>query len=169
MDQKPTTIAEHFDRMILPHASGDDTAADGRRRLALRKAPERRLLPMLHRQMSQVDPRLVAVFRKLIAGEAAWPLFVHGDVGTGKTLAALSLADFATTASYWTVESLCDCIMTPTPMSGRNGRGSPRRNWPSWMSLASGQRLATCGIQQSRSTLISENNTPGESPFTCQI
>ena len=118
MDQKPTTIAEHFDRMILPHASGDDTAADGRRRLALRKAPERRLLPMLHRQMSQVDPRLVAVFRKLIAGEAAWPLFVHGDVGTGKTLAALSLADFATTASYWTVESPCDCIMDPNTYVG---------------------------------------------------
>jgi len=57
--------------------------------------------------MAQVDPELVGVFRRLVAGEDPWPLFLHGPVGAGKTLAALSLADVTRTAAYFTADGLC--------------------------------------------------------------
>lgn len=61
--------------------------------------------------MQQVDAKLVDVFRRLVAGEAPWPLLLHGAVGTGKTRAALCLADFADTAAYHSVDSLADFTM----------------------------------------------------------
>ena len=65
--------------------------------------------------MNQVDRRLVDVFRRLVAGEAPWPLLLHGAVGTGKTRAALCLADFADTAAYHSVDSLADFVMQRQP------------------------------------------------------
>ncbi len=61
--------------------------------------------------MDAVEPTLVELFRKLAVGKQAWPLYLHGAVGTGKTAAALCLADMAETAGYWHVESLCDQVM----------------------------------------------------------
>lgn len=116
MDLK--TLGEHFDKMILLHESADTTQPGGLRRLAVCREPTRRILPGLHRQMGKVDPYLVATFRRLVVGATPWPLFIHGGVGTGKTLAALSLADFSTTACYWTVETLCDDIMDRETHSG---------------------------------------------------
>jgi DNA replication protein DnaC len=71
-----------------------------------------RLLPKVHREMDRVDHGLQELLRALVEGRAKWPLFIHGAVGTGKTLAALCLADITRAASYATTESLCDEIMT---------------------------------------------------------
>ena len=70
-----------------------------------------RLMPNVRRSMAQVDPELVGVFRRLVAGENPWPLFLHGPVGVGKTLAALSLADHARTAAYFTADGLCNTLL----------------------------------------------------------
>ena len=106
-------LGNQFDLLTTQHESGDATGADGRRRLRLRNEAVAQQAPNLYRQMDMVQMDLVATFRLLALGQLPWPLFLHGDVGTGKTLAALSLADFVTTARYWTLEGLCDKVMDP--------------------------------------------------------
>jgi len=58
--------------------------------------------------MKMVNESLVQVFRDLVAGKERWPLFLHGPVGTGKTSAALCLADWCDTATIVTPDRLCD-------------------------------------------------------------
>lgn len=43
--------------------------------------------------MAAVDAKLLEVFRSLVSGKAAWPLYLWGPAGTGKTSAALALLD----------------------------------------------------------------------------
>lgn len=74
--------------------------------MALKNEPERRLLPQLSRTMQMVKAGLRDVFRELASGQIEWPLFIHGDVGSGKTRAALCLCDFADTAAYWSIDRL---------------------------------------------------------------
>ena len=105
----PTTLAAHFDEMTRSHESGHET--NGRSQLTLLKEPLRTVPVDLHRRMDRVDPSLVTVFRHLVTGSAPWPLFLYGGVGTGKTLAALALADFVKESRYWTLEDLCSSIM----------------------------------------------------------
>lgn len=102
-----------FDEMLTQHECTADTARMAK--LKLRDRPERRLLLGLPRGMNQVDRPLVNVFRRLVAGEAPWPLLLHGAVGTGKTRAGLCLADFADTAAYHSVDSLADFTMQHQP------------------------------------------------------
>lgn len=106
-------MQNHFDKLLTQHECTADTARMAK--LRLRDRPERRLLLGLPRGMNQVDRRLVDVFRQLVAGEAPWPLLLHGAVGTGKTRAALCLADFADTAAYHSVDSLADFTMQRQP------------------------------------------------------
>lgn len=47
--------------------------------------------------------------RSLVSGSAAWPLFLHGPAGTGKSCAALCLLDYAG-GLYWTTPGLCDLL-----------------------------------------------------------
>lgn len=57
------------------------------------KSPSRAALPDLEREIGRVDRALVGILRRLVAGLAPWPLFLHGRAGTGKTMAALCLLD----------------------------------------------------------------------------
>jgi DNA replication protein DnaC len=67
----------------------------------MRLIPERRrLLPHIERSLRSVVPKLLATFNSLALGELPWPLVVYGPAGTGKTCAALALADIADTAAY---------------------------------------------------------------------
>lgn len=86
--------------------------SDWRKALRLKQAPNIRILQGVPRRMSEVDETLVRVFRDLVSGALPWPLFLYGGVGTGKTFAALSLADFVLSAAYRTVEQMCDEVMT---------------------------------------------------------
>ena len=70
-----------------------------------------RLLPALHRRLSKVERPLLDLFERLVTGAAPWPLLLHGAPGSGKTCAAVALADIARTAAYLTVEDLCDAVM----------------------------------------------------------
>lgn len=88
-----------------------DQAELGLQAVPLRKPPDRRILIDTPRRMDQVDPALAAVFRELVAGKKPWPLYLHGQVGTGKTRAALCLCDFAKTATFHAVDRLCDFVM----------------------------------------------------------
>ena len=91
--------------------------------------PRRRLLPQLPREIDQVESRLLLLFRDLAAGREEWPLLLFGSVGTGKTRAALVLADRAETASYFTVDTLCDLVVS-------GGAG------PAWWEILEGKELA---------------------------
>ena len=74
-----------------------------------------RIFPKMNRRMRLVDSSLQSVFRSLVNGQRSWPLFLHGPVGAGKTMAALSLCDICQTAAYETVEGLSDRTMAVTP------------------------------------------------------
>lgn len=63
------------------------------------------------RSGKRINPRLMETFAKLVLGEAPWPLFLHGDIGTGKTRAALYFCDCVSTARYYTAENIADLIM----------------------------------------------------------
>lgn len=71
----------------------------------------RRLLVKHERSLQAVDPALLRVLGDLAEGRAAWPLLIFGDCGTGKTSAALALADIVETASYHTAEGLASFVM----------------------------------------------------------
>jgi hypothetical protein len=67
----------------------------GRARLSLTAAPARRHLPEAERTADGIPPKVAAAIRLLVAGEAPWPLLLHGPPGTGKTCAGLVLLDHA--------------------------------------------------------------------------
>jgi hypothetical protein len=64
-----------------------------RRREPLNQA--NRLLPLEDRRPEKIDANLRPVLRDLVAGQAPWPLFLHGLAGRGKSCAALCLLDYA--------------------------------------------------------------------------
>jgi len=110
-------VEAQFD-LLLRRVSGNGTETappPGMAKLALRPQAERRILRKAFRSMCRVDQTLVATFRKLAAGKAPWPLYLHGPVGTGKTMAALALCDFADSAAYYTVDGLCSLIVAGSP------------------------------------------------------
>jgi DNA replication protein DnaC len=53
---------------------------------------------------------LRTILRQLVAGEAPWPLVLHGPAGTGKTAASLCLLDYAG-GEYWTVSGFCKLMI----------------------------------------------------------
>lgn len=73
-----------------------------------RSAGIRYIEPGLWREVMEVDPSLMAQFRRLVCGEDPWPLYLHGPVGVGKTLAALCLCDMVYHATYWTTDELAE-------------------------------------------------------------
>jgi hypothetical protein len=65
--------------------------------------PQRRYFPGIERSIASIDPALRQSLRRLALGELPWPCFLHGPVGTGKTLAALCLLDhLVEDGLYWT-------------------------------------------------------------------
>jgi hypothetical protein len=112
---KPTSeqIMAHFDR-LLQHAreSGCSMTEPGFQAVVLRGQSESRLLPGLLRNMALVPTPLITLFRQLLAGNARWPLYLHGPAGGGKTCAALALCDWVETATYVTTEDLAAAQMS---------------------------------------------------------
>lgn len=90
-----------WDNLVLLTET-DRMRPPGIQRLKLLKTPVVRVQKTVDRSMAAVDDRLRAVFRRLTAGQAKWPLLLHGSVGSGKTLAALSLCDYMLGFPYFT-------------------------------------------------------------------
>jgi DNA replication protein DnaC len=68
-------------------------------------------MPTIVRSLSLVDRKLLEVLHDLAEGRAAWPLFLYGPAGSGKTCAALAFADTIKTATFATVDGLSDAVM----------------------------------------------------------
>lgn len=75
------------------------------RKLRVRSEPHRRIMPEKQREIANADESLKAVFRALIRGHSPWPLFLHGDPGTGKSCAVLALCDHLHHAAVYTTAS----------------------------------------------------------------
>ncbi len=85
-------------------------------RVTISLIPEkRRLLPRLSRSQKGVNPTLLKYLDKLTHAESNWPLYLYGPTGTGKTCAALTMADIAETAAYWSLDDLADFVMEHSP------------------------------------------------------
>ncbi|HWB14487.1 MAG TPA: AAA family ATPase [Pirellulales bacterium] len=82
-----------------------------------------RLLVNAPRDMAQVEPALVNLMRRLVEGKAPWPLYLHGQTGTGKTAAALALCDITVSAAYFVMDTLCSLILAAGPADVRNTWG----------------------------------------------
>lgn len=67
------------------------------------------------RSLRFVQPQLLDVFDRLVTGRLDWPLYLYGNVGRGKTAAALSLCDITTTACYWIAEGLAAFFLSHSP------------------------------------------------------
>lgn len=63
--------------------------------------------PNVERAIGEIDQFLRTAIRKVVVGEAAWPLMVSGPPGTGKTCASLCLLDHVANGEYFTVPGLC--------------------------------------------------------------
>ena len=74
-----------------------------------------RALPNLDRAEELIDRQLYNLLRGLLGGLKPWPLYLHGDVGTGKTRAVLCLCDIVQLSRYWTVSGLMDSMIAKDP------------------------------------------------------
>ncbi len=78
--------------------------------LTLHKSARRNYLANHPREIAKIQVGLREAIRCLCSGETPWPLFLHGDAGTGKTLASLCLLDHSN-GVYFTVNELTQlCI-----------------------------------------------------------
>lgn len=84
----------------------------GLRRLQVARPNARQLLDV-PRSWGRVQRGFVDVCKRLTAGLAPWPLFVHGDVGTGKTRAGLCLCDIVPGALYWPTDLVSAVAFKP--------------------------------------------------------
>jgi len=78
--------------------------------LCKRKRDEYYVRPDLSRTWDSIAPELQEVLRALANGKSEWPLYLHGDVGRGKTRAVLAFCDKVESARYWTVDGLMDLM-----------------------------------------------------------
>ena len=67
--------------------------------------------PDIPRDPRRINPALLNDLRDLCAGKAQWPLFLFGEVDTGKTRAALCLGDVSG-GWYLELPNLCRMLIT---------------------------------------------------------
>jgi DNA replication protein DnaC len=67
-------------------------------------------LPHKSRDLESVSQPVRKSIKACIEGRSEWPLFLFGPAGTGKTCAALCLADRVKSSRYWTEETLCQNV-----------------------------------------------------------
>lgn len=77
-------------------------------------------MPNFERSLTLVHPHLLDVLDRLVAGRLDWPLYLYGNVGRGKTGAALALCDVMPTACYWTAEGLGSFVLGHEPVEVEN-------------------------------------------------
>jgi len=107
--------------LVLQRESGRAGSDErlGYQTLSLRP-PERSIFRKVPRRLSDVNPKLLDLWKELVSARAPWPLYLHGPVGTGKTFAALAFSDLVRYAEFFTVEQLCNRVMKgEQPWEGR--------------------------------------------------
>lgn len=67
--------------------------------------------PQIPRDIDQIPSDLREVIRELLTDKANWPLYLHGDEGTGKTCAGLCMVDRVDGAAYVTVERVIGWLL----------------------------------------------------------
>lgn len=106
-----------------------------------RVVPSRRYgqpLPVKNRDTGQIYPVLRETIRACLDGKSYWPLFIHGEPGSGKTCAGLLACDFYG-GLYTTLEDWCDRIRQAKAgelrywAAGQGGLVDERAAWK-WMS-----------------------------------
>ena len=80
--------------------------------LRRRDKPEKRIKLALPRDPIRVDDNVQDAFGGLCRGQARWPLFLHGDTGTGKTIAAICMVDVLYGCMWTDLDSLCELLVT---------------------------------------------------------
>ena len=74
--------------------------------------PDPRSLVEIPRRIDLIDVGLRGVIRDLISGKSRWPLYLWGDVGVGKTAAALCMCDHVPDSWYATAKRLVANMLT---------------------------------------------------------
>lgn len=106
----------------------------GRTKLLLRAEGAVKHLPGTARSLAMIPPPLRDEVRRLVAGEAPWPLFVSAPAGVGKTCAALCLLDHAG-GLYYTATGLASAVIEAQQgrltwrEEARNGTLFPEALW----------------------------------------
>jgi DNA replication protein DnaC len=67
--------------------------------------------PAKVRNLNQVDARLRDILAGLCDGLVKWPLYIHGPPGTGKSCAALCIADRVPKAQFWSMPDLAAKVL----------------------------------------------------------
>jgi DNA replication protein DnaC len=87
------------------------------------------------RDVSEVPPDLWRTISELCEGRRKWPLFIHGPVGTGKSSAALCLADRVDKSEFYKFPDFADyCHRVKDGLEewydcGIGGKQTPKRWW----------------------------------------
>lgn len=124
--QESTPASERFAQMSRTH------------RLPLRMEARVHYLPAKVRRAVEIPPDLREAIRRLIAGEAPWPLLILGPAGTGKSCAGLALLDHSR-GFYYTAADLAGELIRS--MHGRLNSQSGRAIHPEslWEELEKAQ------------------------------
>lgn len=98
--------------------------------LRLNETPTVTYLPKRNRTIDRIPLELRSVLRGLIQGTSPWPLFLFGSVGSGKTMAALCVLDYAG-GDYYTAARLNESVLQSR--EGQltvRGESGPTTIWP---------------------------------------
>jgi len=107
--------------------------------LRLKSKPEVTIMPRIQRSVNGIIPVARKAIRQVVTGEAPWPLVFEGDIGTGKTCAALALLDLAGGKYYTTPDFLALIIRSQQGREHYSTPGYGGTLWPEklWKWLAS--------------------------------
>lgn len=67
-------------------------------------------MPQKSRDIDAVDPDLRKTIRGLCEGAIPWPLYLHGEAGSGKSCASMCLVDAAGAGIYVSLPDLCRAV-----------------------------------------------------------
>ncbi len=88
----------------------DSKNRNGFRRIGIRSEECQRLRAHHRRRSSHVEDSLWRTFYSLTAGELCWPLYLWGDTGRGKTMAALCFVDVLGHCAWTDLDRLCEML-----------------------------------------------------------
>lgn len=106
----------------------------GKLKLPMRPDPQLSGAPRIHRDPSKIPPCIRGPLRGVCRGETPWPVTICGDPGTGKTRAALVVADFVHGSQWFTWDDFVRKCNTATSgkLSVQVGTEDKIFDWERW-------------------------------------